>query len=265
MAMNWSFRARLLNASETMKNRYRSVCGELSSYVGIKTSQSWDKTRIYSGRKTLGAMLFRGKTLCVALALDPAKYAETKYVFSDIGQTAKYASTPMLVRLTSERQVKYLKELFGVLFGEAERKEPEQIAEIPFADAEELAKQGLIKITAGNRRKAVDEVEEVEEQTEQTVASVAESTPCSYAETLSRPKGIVNLGVLNANFEQNEVVTPQILKDKGLLCGCVNCLKVLADGILTKKLTVVANGFSACAKREILRLGGKIVELKTKN
>ena len=66
--------------------------------------------------------------------------------------------------MTSERQVKYLKELFVVLFGEAERKEPEQIAEIPFADAEELAKQGLIKITAGNRRKAVDEVEEVEEQ-----------------------------------------------------------------------------------------------------
>lgn len=261
MAMNWSFRARLLNASETMKNRYRSVCGELSSYVGIKTSQSWDKTRIYSGRKTLGAMLFRGKTLCVALALDPAKYAETKYVFSDIGQTAKYASTPMLVRLTSERQVKYLKELFGVLFGE-ERKEPEQIAEIPFVDAEELAKQGLIKITAGNRRKAVDEVEE---PTEQTVASVAESTPCAYAETLSRPKGIVNLGVLDANFEENEVVTPQLLKDKGLLCRCVNCLKVLADGVLTKKLTVVANGFSACAKREILRLGGTIVELKTKD
>lgn len=258
MAMNWSFRARLLNASELMKKRYCEVCKELTSFKGVKTSASWDKTRIYIGRKTLGAMLFRGKTLCVALALNPADYAETKYVFTDIGETAKYATTPMLVKLTSDRQVRYLKELFAILFQDAERIEPTNVeTQIPFVEQDELVAQGLIKVTRG-RSKAAEEDEPAP-----VVATVAKpALPTIDEKAFSRPKGIVNIGVFNSHFEDGDVVTPQTLKNKGLLCPCVNCLKVLAKGTLTKKLTVAASRFSVGAANAIRAAGGTIVVLK---
>lgn len=258
MAMNWSFRARLLNASELMKKRYGEVCKELTSFKGVKTSASWDKTRIYVGRKTLGAMLFRGKTLCVALALNPADYAETKYVFTDIGETAKYATTPMLVKLTSERQVRYLKELFAVLFAGAERIEAIDVeTRLPFVEQDELIAQGLIKVTRG-RSKVVEEDEPAP-----VAATVAEkSLPVVNEKVFRSPKGIVNVGALNDLFNDGDLVTPQILKNKGLLSPRVGFLKVLGGGILTKKLIVAACKFSAGAVRAIESVGGKIIVLK---
>lgn len=262
MAMNWSFRARLLNASEPMKNRYNEVCKELSSFKGVKTSASWDKTRIYIGRKTLGAMLFRGKTLCVALALNPADYAETKYVFTDIGETAKYAATPMLVKLTSDRQVRYLKELFAVLFSDVERIDATCVeTKLPFVEQDELIAQGLIKVTRG-RSKANDE-EEPAPAPAPVVATVAEQPlPVVNEKVFRSPKGIINVGALNDHFNDGDLVTPQTLKDKGLLCPCVGFLKVLSGGCLTKKLIVAACKFSAGAVRAIESVGGKIIVLK---
>lgn len=258
MAMNWSFRARLLNASELMKKRYCEVCKELTSFKGVKTTASWDKTRIYVGRKTYGAMLFRGKTLCVALALNPANYAETKYVFTDIGETAKYATTPMLVKLTSDRQVRYLKELLAVMFADVERTEATDIdTKLPFVEQDELIAQGLIKVTRG-RSKVVEEDEPAP-----VAATVAEKPlPVVNEKVFSSPKGIINVGALNDHFNDGDLVTPQTLKDKGLLCPCVGFLKVLSGGCLNKKLIVAACKFSAGAVRAIEKVGGKIIVLK---
>ncbi len=257
MAMNWSFRARLLNASELMKKRYGEVCKELTSFKGVKTSASWDKTRIYVGRKTLGAMLFRGKTLCVALALNPADYAETKYVFTDIGETAKYATTPMLVKLTSERQVRYLKELFAVLFAGAERVEATDVeTKLPFVEQNELIAQGLIKVTRGRSKASDDDDAPI-------AATVAEKPlPTVNEKVFAYPKGTINVGVLNNYFRDGELVTPQTLKNKGLICPGIGFLKVLGGGNLTRKLNVAACKFSAGAIHAIESVGGKIIVLK---
>lgn len=68
---------------------------------------------------------------------------------------------------------------------------------------------------------------------------------------------IVNLSDLE-KFENDTVVNMELLLSEGLirkeLCG----LKVLGNGQLTKKLTVVANKFSKTAEEKILAAGGKI-------
>lgn len=148
MALNWSFKARLHNASDAMKKRYFLLLDELATYKGVKTSGSWDKVRVYIGRQTYGAMTFRGKTLCLAMALNPADYAETKYVFDDISNVARFVATPMLVRLSSDRQVKYLCELLVALFDGVERVNAEKITdrEVPFYEKEQLIDMALIKV-----------------------------------------------------------------------------------------------------------------------
>ena len=53
-------------------------------------------------------------------------------------------------------------------------------------------------------------------------------------------------------------VTLEVLKEKGILKTKYNTLKVLGNGKLTKKLTVVANKFTKSAEKAIVDAGGSI-------
>jgi large subunit ribosomal protein L15 len=67
----------------------------------------------------------------------------------------------------------------------------------------------------------------------------------------------INLSDLNKYFNDGDEVTPEVLKEKGIikqqLCG----VKVLGNGELEKKLTVKANRFSSSAVTKIESAGGK--------
>jgi len=67
---------------------------------------------------------------------------------------------------------------------------------------------------------------------------------------------VINLSDLN-NFDNDAVVTPEILKEMGLLKKQLDGVKVLGQGKLEKKLTVKAHKFSETAKVAIEKLGGK--------
>ena len=67
---------------------------------------------------------------------------------------------------------------------------------------------------------------------------------------------VINLSDLN-KFEDGAVVTPELLKEMGLLKKQLSGVKVLGFGKLEKKLTVKANKFSSKAFEEIEKLGGK--------
>lgn len=68
---------------------------------------------------------------------------------------------------------------------------------------------------------------------------------------------VINLSDLN-NFEDGAEVTPEILKDMGLVKNGLDGIKVLGNGTLEKKLTVKAHKFSNVAKEQIEKLGGKV-------
>jgi len=66
----------------------------------------------------------------------------------------------------------------------------------------------------------------------------------------------VNLGRLEV-FEAGTIVTPDLLVKQGIVKRLGDGLKVLADGQLTKALTVHAHRFSGKAQERIAALGGK--------
>ncbi|MCI9225544.1 MULTISPECIES: 50S ribosomal protein L15 [unclassified Acutalibacter] len=66
----------------------------------------------------------------------------------------------------------------------------------------------------------------------------------------------VNIGSLNC-FEDGSEVTVNTLMEAGVLKKSGDALKILANGELTKKLTVRANAFSEAAKAKIEAAGGK--------
>ena len=72
----------------------------------------------------------------------------------------------------------------------------------------------------------------------------------------AKPMTAINLAVLN-RFEDGAVVDAAALIEAGIISECPNGLKVLANGALTKKVTVKAAAFSESAKEKIEQAGGK--------
>ncbi len=68
---------------------------------------------------------------------------------------------------------------------------------------------------------------------------------------------LINLSVLEEHFEAGEVVDTEALRAKNLLGKSERELKVLANGEITKALTVKARKFSAAAAAKIEAAGGK--------
>ena len=68
---------------------------------------------------------------------------------------------------------------------------------------------------------------------------------------------IVNVRDLN-KFDDETVVTPELLIEKGLVPSSNAGVKILGDGELAKKLTVKANKFSKSAEEVIKNAGGSV-------
>ena len=67
----------------------------------------------------------------------------------------------------------------------------------------------------------------------------------------------INLSDLNEFFKDGDVVTPEILKERGIIKKQLSGVKVLGNGELKKKLTIRANRFSSAAVTKIESAGGK--------
>ncbi|KLU59722.1 50S ribosomal protein L15 [Peptococcaceae bacterium CEB3] len=69
---------------------------------------------------------------------------------------------------------------------------------------------------------------------------------------------VINVGDLEDRFESGEEVTIEKLFEVGLIKKVRDGVKVLADGELTKALTVKVNKVSEAAKGKIEAVGGKV-------
>ena len=68
----------------------------------------------------------------------------------------------------------------------------------------------------------------------------------------------LNLSNLNKFFNDGDEVSPEILKERGIIKKQLNGVKILGSGDLEKKLTIKANRFSSAAVTKIESAGGKV-------
>ena len=67
----------------------------------------------------------------------------------------------------------------------------------------------------------------------------------------------VNIYQLN-RFEDGATVDPVALIEMGILKNVSDGIRILGNGTLEKKLTVIANGFTKTAEEKIVAAGGKV-------
>jgi len=147
MSYNKSFTAAVIQSDDEIKGWYSDVKNALLSY-GVKSRMSWKRESFNKGRDCVAKMVMRGKTLCLYLATDPAKYADTKYKVEE-ASTAAYADTPCLFRIKNDRRAKYALDLIAEALAETcekNAKYEEEDFRLPFEETEALVEKGLIKV-----------------------------------------------------------------------------------------------------------------------
>src|SRR3954447_22978459 len=85
-----------------------------------------------------------------------------------------------------------------------------------------------------------------------------DAMPIGLFRTYTQP---VNVGTLDA-FDAGTEVTPELLKERGLIRSTRKDVKVLGNGELSTKLTVVAHAVSASAGEKIEAAGGTVTLLR---
>ena len=298
---NYSFRAKLIQAPADVQGRFGQLMDEFESYPQVRTKESWRQIRVYTGRTTLASVFFKGRKLSVAFALDPKEYEETKYHGQDVSSIRRYAKTPLLLKVFSDRKLGYAKYLFSQVAAKFGLEQGEVVAHtfsLPYQTTEELLEEKLVRLFAnqedGGTREGpeadisplirekismreaqlalTDEMAEkyLEEAPQETVQakpaenadSAAEEPASSIPRKERGKKGIVNLDVLSQTFAANETVTLARIREAGLVPANVEYLKVLARGYIDKPLIVEAQDFSIDAVKMLLLTGGRAIRRK---
>lgn len=71
----------------------------------------------------------------------------------------------------------------------------------------------------------------------------------------------VRLSTLEANFNAGDEITPEILRQRGLIKKAKHDLVILGNGDVSKKLTISAHRFTKAAREKIENAGGTVNEI----
>jgi len=331
-----SFMSRLIQSEEPIQTYYTIVKNYLLSFKGVKARTSWNFESFNKGRIQCAKLNVKGSAFQVYLGLDTNEYSEDKYHFVYAGDKPKLDKVPMMMKVKSERSLKYTLELIDEVMrknGIEQTAVPEVDYHMPYESTEALVDKDMVKVilpdgmeidentiiekvNVGNLLKDMKPVEEAPVEEAPAEEAPVEEAPVEEApveeapveeapveeipkvhivdhhvleeeivqvdsvkadviisdeqakeliETITRegsekPKSNkcyeVNLDVICENFEDGETVDIKALKEKRLISKKADKVKILARGVMTKRLTVVADKFSIQAVKMIGLAGG---------
>ena len=186
-----TFAQKLEQAKDEVKQRYAPIYSLLSRIEGAKVIESKKQRTFKKGNRPIARLLFKGKTLCVLLALDTNEYKESKYVFTDLSSVKAHEDYPLCMRLTSTRQAKWSVELLEEIIArngyklseipvvEVEQKEEEvaptvneEIIQQEFVHPEEIIQQGGFNIEKKDFRTFAQKLDQAKEEVKERYAPI---------------------------------------------------------------------------------------------
>ncbi len=100
-----------LKLSPIAKERFINIKTYLETINGVRTLEGKYQTTYKFKNAPVVKFTIKGKTLNAYLGLNPKDYENTKYIFTDVSDIKKYSNYTMRVKVSSDRQVKWVKEL----------------------------------------------------------------------------------------------------------------------------------------------------------
>ena len=112
-----SFDQKLKAVKPLIKNNFSLLEKYLSDTAGVRLIKSKRQRSYKKGNTPIVKFLIKGKTINAYLALNPVEYEQSKYIFTDASSVKAHKGYPMRIKLTSDRQFRWVKELIDKLLG----------------------------------------------------------------------------------------------------------------------------------------------------
>lgn len=145
-----SFTSRLIQSEPPIQDYYTILKNALLSYKGVKARMSFNFESFNSGRVQCAKLNVKGKSFLVYLGLDLEEYNVNKYHFSDASDKPKFEKVPMMLKVKSDRSLKYALELIEEVMKkngfEKDPKFTEQDYHMPYETTAALAEKELVKL-----------------------------------------------------------------------------------------------------------------------
>lgn len=109
------FANKIANQPDNAKGYFDSVYNKLISYKKVHARVSKKGVSFRFGRALIAKMLIKGKTICLALALDVNEFQVSVYHQKDMSAKKAYAEIPFMVKLKSDRGEKHALALIDAL------------------------------------------------------------------------------------------------------------------------------------------------------
>jgi len=160
-----SFLSRLIQSSDSVKKYYISVRNALLSYKKVRSRVSWNFDSINHGRIKLVKLNAHAKSLYFYCSLTFSDLAGKRYYAKDVSNKKKYLYTPLLLKIKSERGLKFALKFITILANKYQLK----LADVPkqqtnpedylYDTTDNLIDRGLIKVRSKNTNKSFGAVE----------------------------------------------------------------------------------------------------------
>ena len=115
-----SYMSRLIQAESVIQDYYTVLKNYILSYEGVKARTSWNFESFNLGRVQCVKLNVKGSALLVYLGLNPSEYNVNKYHFVDVSDKPKLDKVPMMLKIKSERALKYAVELIDEVMSKNE-------------------------------------------------------------------------------------------------------------------------------------------------
>lgn len=253
------FNTKMMFAPYETKLYYNEVKNYLEMYRAKGRFSARCETFRYKG--LVAKVVLGGKTLKVYLALSTAFIEENpKYHLKDCSEKKQYAEVPALIKIRSQRALKYFKELVDIMMTNREIKpkrkfEPTNYLPTLIPNGEAiLGSLGLSQDYLQNIMNAEMIPEEMPTDLEQFLPSI--QTELEEEEV----EATVYLDTLCNHFEDGEVVDIDILKSKHVVTKG-NVIHVKARGTMDRKLTIYADYFDEDALQILMCLSCTVIKV----
>ncbi len=145
-----SFMSRLIQSESPIQDYYTTLKNALLSYKGVKARMSWNFESFNNGRTQCAKLNVKGRSFLVYLALNLDNYNANKYHFTDASDKPKFENVPMMLKVKSDRSLKYALELIDEVMKLNGFEKLKNFSEVdyhmPYETVAALAEKDLVKL-----------------------------------------------------------------------------------------------------------------------
>ena len=228
---------------------------EVKNYLGLYRAKGRQSARCESFRyKGLVAKVaLGGKSLKVFLAIDPSFIDENpKYHLRDVSEKKQYAEVPVMMKIRSQRALKYFKELVDYMFANRGVKPKRNFEQVDYLPS--LIPNGeAILASLGMSTYYLQDTMNAKGIPDEMPDNLGDYLPMIPGEPLEEEEveAVVYLDTLCNHFESGDEITIDILKSLHVVTRG-NVLRIKARGTLDRKLIIYAEYFDEDAIKMIM-------------